>query len=249
MKVRNLGLPLKEVVWGAAVLVLCRYNLVWLALIGVVAREGFECRRVGDWSLGRLTRSAARWIFGLGITLLVALAPKLLTALVLTAVYVAWLIWLRSRSDDSWSVSERLLQAGLTQLAGTSGVFVAATIWGWSAAIVMGLIWLVSFVTADGLLGTREERSRAILAAAWALVASELAWLLSVWRVSYVLLGGYLIIPQAALVLTALGYCFGGIYVSHREGRLSRVRLIEYIVIGLVLLGVVLAGTKWNAAI
>jgi hypothetical protein len=67
--------------------------------------------------------------------------------------------------------------------------------------------------------------------------------------VQYILLNGWVIVPQAAIVLTALGYCLGGIYVSHRRSQLSRSRLVEYLMIGLVLLAIVIAGTKWNGVI
>ena len=83
----------------------------------------------------------------------------------------------------------------------------------------------------------------------WALIAAECAWVFWLWLVNYVIFNGFLIVPQAALVLTALGYCLAGIYTSHRRSQLSRARLVEYLMIALIMLVVVIAGTKWNGVI
>jgi hypothetical protein len=56
-------------------------------------------------------------------------------------------------------------------------------------------------------------------------------------------------VPQPALVLVALAYCMGSIYTSAKQGKLSFSRLVEYLVIGLILVGMVIMGTSWRGSI
>ena len=88
-----------------------------------------------------------------------------------------------------------------------------------------------------------------VLAAAWALVAAEISWVLVRWLFVYVMPQGYLLIPQAAVVLAAMGYVFGSIYMAQRDGKLSRSRLTEYVLIGLILIAIVITGTPWRGSL
>jgi hypothetical protein len=81
------------------------------------------------------------------------------------------------------------------------------------------------------------------------LVAAEVAWVLQLWLFTYTTAGGYILVPQPALILTALAYCFGSVYWSQRQGTLSKGRLTEYLLIGLVLIVIVAVGTSWRGSI
>jgi hypothetical protein len=159
-----------------------------------------------------------------------------------------WLIYLGAAPDGD-RVPHSLVVTGASQFVALSGIFLASAFWHWQSAVVLPLVWLTSYVAADGLLRGRAERARPVLAAAWALVASECGWILWTWTISYILFKGYVLIPQAAVVVTALGYCFGGIYLAHLSNRLNRGRLIEYLMIGLLLIAIVIYGTKWSGVI
>jgi hypothetical protein len=98
-------------------------------------------------------------------------------------------------------------------------------------------------------LARRGDRTAGVMAATWGVIAVEVAWVLLLWLFVYTIGGGYILVPQPALILTAMAYCFGSIYVSQREGTLSRGRLGEYLVIGLVLIGIVVVGTSWRGSI
>jgi hypothetical protein len=87
------------------------------------------------------------------------------------------------------------------------------------------------------------------MAATWALVCTEISWVLLRWLFTYTVTGGYILVPQPMLILTALAYCFGSIYVSQRKGSLSRARLTEYLLIGLILIAIVVTGTPWRGSL
>ncbi len=139
--------------------------------------------------------------------------------------------------------------AVLTQFLALDALFMAASVWHWPTLAIVVLTWGISWLVATRALSDYSDRAATALAATWALVAAECAWVFSLWLVNYIVLGGILIVPQAAVVLSALGYCMGGIYASHRASQLSRNRLVEYLLIGLFLLAIVIAGTKWNGII
>ncbi len=64
--------------------------------------------------------------------------------------------------------------------------------------------------------------------------------------IAYLSPGAYLIVPQAALLITGVAYILGGIYRLHRASQLSRSRLVEHLVVAVVLLMIILEGTRWN---
>jgi len=66
------------------------------------------------------------------------------------------------------------------------------------------------------------------------------------WLITYTMRGGYVLVPQPALILTALSYVFGSVLASSRQGNLSRARLAEYMLIALVLVVIVVIGTSWR---
>ena len=191
-----------------------------------------------------LSRQGVELMLGLSLVILVALNRLWPTQAVLGAVYLAW----RLSSDRPDNLKLRLWRLGTALFIGLAAIFTATAIWRWPVLLVVTLTWLVSWLVARELLAPA-ERGAAALAAAWALIAAEIAYLFAIWLVSYILPVGSLIVPQAAIVLVALGYCFMSIYIAHINAKLSRSRLAEYVIIGLCLLIIVMAGTKWNGAI
>lgn len=191
-----------------------------------------------------LSRLGVELMLGLSLVILVALNRLWPTQVVLGAVYLVW----RLSGDRPDNLKLRLWRLGFALFISLAAIFTATAIWRWPVLVVVVLAWLVSWLVARELLAPG-ERGAAALAAAWALVAAEISYLFAIWLVSYILPGNSLIVPQAAIVLVALGYCFMSIYIAHINAKLSRSRLAEYVIIGLCLLVIVMAGTKWNGAI
>jgi hypothetical protein len=249
MTPRTFFVTLLQLGLAGVVLLLSHYNYTWIAVFLVLvptAVTWFYGGRDRDaWLAG--TPSA---VVGLSVAVLIGLNHQplgqpvfpVLAQLVLTILYAAWLIWLRQlrrrHQASIWAL-------GLQQLAAISAIFLATAFWHWPQTLGMVLMWVVVFVTTLWYMRAVGERAAAILAAAWALVATELSWILSAWQVIYVQ-GSYLIVPQATVVILGVGYCFASIHASHTQKRLSRRRLIEYVAIAGVLLAIVITGTRWN---
>jgi hypothetical protein len=228
----------------AAVAVVLAWRGYWPAGLAVVlVAELWPLRRR---SLNVLVERSVVLVIGVAAVLVVAMLPKLAAQLVVGLMYVGW----RARLA-AMPAARPVSFVGLlaVQAVWLEAMFLLPAVWHAPRPLVLVLVWLGCYATVYQALAARRERSAGTLAAAWALVATEAAWVFLVWQVSYVTAGSYLIVPHATVVLVALAYCFGNIYVAQRSGKLDRTRLTEYLLIGLVLIWLVVAGTPWRGTL
>jgi len=163
-------------------------------------------------------------------------------------VIVGYVLWQLGQKHYASTQQFRVVQAAWLEFTALVAAFSAETIWHWPVAIVLVIVYLSSVAVALAFFAGSERAVRA-LAAAWGLIVAEASFVFSVWLVGYVLPGNILLVPQAAVVITAVGYCFGSIYLAHSNAKLSKARLAEYAIIGLCLVVIVIAGTRWSGAI
>jgi hypothetical protein len=229
-----------------AIFFLIRWNVAFVALAIVLGFELLNGRRANEPWLDSLERALPWLVAPISLVLMMALAPKPSTQIVLAVCLAAWWWWSHKEPLKRWAW---LVTAGLSQTLLLTALFAGIVLHHWPVWVVLVLVWGGSFLLAEQLLVRLEERQERILASAWALIVAELSWVFSVWLVSYITPGGYFIIPQATIIIMSIGYCFTSIYLAHRGGRLSKARLAEYAIIGLGLVSIVIAGTKWNGSI
>lgn len=213
-----------------------------LALLAVGAIEVYVWLRRHHSSLELLVDTYASWVLSLSAVVLVAISPHAITQIGIIIAFAALRLCVHLGTLDKRPGAEALL----LQFISLSAIFSAAQVWRWPAAIVMVLAWGASWLVAHRFLQITGDKQAGLLAHVWALVVAELAWILSWWMIAYLSPGAYVIIPQAALLVTGIAYILGGIYRLHRSSQLSRNRLVEYLFVAGVLLAVVLAGTRWN---
>ncbi len=184
---------------------------------------------------------------GVSAILMIAVFPRAITQAIIGIAYFGFRIWLEQYTKRA---ADRNL---ITTLAGQAiifeAIFLTAAVWDASKIVVLAMVWTAAYAGSYHLLIQRQERTAAVLAAAWALIATEVAWVTLSWLVSYTIFNGYLIVPQPAIILTVLAYSFGSIYLAQRQNQLGRRRLTEYLLIGLAIIGVVIAGTTWKGSI
>ncbi|MFI5240507.1 MAG: hypothetical protein ACHQUB_02265 [Candidatus Saccharimonadia bacterium] len=219
-------------------------------VIGIIIIGLFELGRwwrAGELELPQIQRDCWIWLSGFAVVGIITLNPVLVPQIIIGALYGFWRSYLVS--GDASKQFFRLRAAGVTQALVFWAIFLSAAVWHWNVIIILILVWSSSWLISYQALNDKIDRSAGILSLTWALIAAECSWIFSLWLVNYILFNGLIIIPQPSLVLTAMGYCLAGIYVSHRRGQLSRARLVEYLMVGLVVLIIVIAGTKWNGVI
>lgn len=163
---------------------------------------------------------------------------KLIPA-VLLAAYRLWLLVEQRPVAQAWAL----------QVLGFEALFVWMAVGGLSRTWGAVLVWILVYLTTREAIAATAGETAATLAATWALVAAEIGWVLSAWLVTYVLFGLGWLIPQPALVLSGIGYCFGSIYLAQRQGQLNRWRFAELIVVGAILIVIVVVGTNWRATV
>lgn len=250
MKQSILLIRLMQVLAALAVLLLAHYGFGWVAAIIVVAEPLFRWfKRNRSWA--GFINVSPELIFGLSIVSLISLTRppigqsvfSVTSQVGLAIIYAIWLMY-RPRIEASQQLG--LLLVGANQMLAVGSIFLASAYWGWPNLIVVVSTWVVSFLNAWWVLQQRGERAAQILAASWALIAAEIAWILHAWQVNYIIADGLMIIPQASIVTLGVGYCMLSIYTAHSAKRLSRRRLVEYVSIAGVILAIVIAGTRWN---
>ena len=195
----------------------------------------------------RLLQRAPQLILVLSTLLTVAVLHRRASQLVLLGGFAVWLAWRAQAAEAATNSFKHLL---LVQAIMFEGIFLAAAIWQTPAWLILALVWSGAYLSVYSTLRQEDKRSAGVVAATWAVIATEVAWVLMLWLVTYVLQkDGFVMVPQPALILTALAYVFGSIFLASRQGILSRSRLAEYLIIGLILVLIVVVETLWRRTV
>jgi hypothetical protein len=189
------------------------WPLAALLVLGVelgINRAGARIRDLRDLKKFLIERTAVL-VVGLSIVMIIAVLPRLATQVSFAVIYAVWRIW--------WSGAEEKITNGLPALLAVNAIafeaiFLMAAVWRTSEWVVLALVWASTYTTVYALLSHRDERIAGIMAATWALVCTEISWVLLRWLFTYTVTGGHILVPQPVLILTALGYCFGSTYVA-----------------------------------
>jgi hypothetical protein len=240
------------VVQAAAVFELAQHKLWPGAVLVVLAGELWGLRPGGPVAAGArgryLVERTLPVLMGLSAALIVATMLRLASQVVVAVLYALWRLWWNPERDLN---DKGLLNLLVVQAAVFEAIFLIAAMptWHLPSWLVLGVVWAACYGSVLAVLVRRGERAAGVMAATWSLVAVEISWVLLLWLFTYTTTGGYLLVPQPALILTGLGYCFGSIYASQRQGSLSRGRLTEYLLVGLILIAIVVTGTSWRGTL
>jgi hypothetical protein len=181
----------------------------------------------------------------ISLLMLAAASVVTITQMLCLVLLIVWRIFGRLAENEQ----ARTLAFGFSQISVLIAIFTIAAIWRLPSIVSLAIVWLTAYALSIDFLRYRDDSSADVLALAWALMATQLSWIFTLWAVMYVLPGNIFVIPQAAVVISGIGYCCLSIYLAHNRSRLSRARLAEYLIIGLSILMIVIAGTKWNGSV
>ncbi|HVE80713.1 MAG TPA: hypothetical protein VNA68_01045 [Candidatus Dormibacteraeota bacterium] len=251
--IRTFVLALFYIFLATAILFLSHYNYLPIALALAMLPAAGSWWRHGR-SVQALVPAVPKIVFGVSVATLIGLNQQptgqpifpLASQATLAAFYAGWLTWLHVAKS---SPDKQLMVAAVNQFFIISAIFLAAAFWHWPGLAVVVASWFGSYLVAYWLLSERSDQNAGIFAVIWALVVAEMAWVFNSWLVNYVIAGGYAIVPQAALIIMGLGYCFASVYQAHQARSLSKRRLVEYILIGVIMLAIVVAGTRWSGTV
>jgi len=146
------------------------------------------------------------------VVLLYAASGAFALQVVLTGLYIVWLLFVKPRSKRSFIA----VQAGTATFLGVTALMSVS--YNWPASLVVLLMWIIGYSAARHVLGSYEEAHISFYSLVWALVFAELGWLMYHWSFAYALPGmGNIQLPQGALITLAISFIVERAYASYEK--------------------------------
>ena len=152
-------------------------------------------------------------IVGLSVVvLLYAANGALATQIIITLLYIGWLLFIKPRSKRSFIA----VQAGVATFLGVTALLLVS--YSWIASLVVVLMWVIGYSSARHVLGSYEEAHISFYSLIWGLLFAELGWLMYHWTFAYSLPGtGDIQLPQGALITIAISFVAERAYASYEK--------------------------------
>lgn len=162
--------------------------------------------------------------------------------LLITVLYVAWLLALKPKSTAHGVMA----QSGIAQFVAFVVLFNFSAI-APEFIIVLGS-WVVGYVAARHMVSNYEEPYVELWASLWGLFAAELGWLLFHWTAAYSV-GWSIEIPQIALIMLVLGFSVARLYHMRKHDILTPGTLRGTSLFTVGMLAIILIFTPWDATL
>lgn len=147
--------------------------------------------------------------------MLLTIASTPWVAALLAVLYAFWLLVLKPHTAQRWII----IQAAVGQLISLTALFSLAhgfelkPIITDSSFLTVIVAWIIGYMSARHALSSyKDEDERSLLSLVWGFIVAELAWLAHHWTIAYSIyrdtgeVGGQLMIPQIAIIVTLLSY-------------------------------------------
>jgi hypothetical protein len=142
----------------------------------------------------------------------IADGTKLLLLVIMTLLYIGWLLYIKPRSKRSYMA----LQAGVAIFLGMSALFTIS--FNWPVSVVVVGAWLIGYSATRHILGSYDDETHGLLLGlVWGLVVAEITWVAYHWAIAYPLpIVNTLMIPQASIAVTLVSFlaykCYDSFY-------------------------------------
>ncbi len=144
------------------------------------------------------------------VTLLYAAGGAFVAQCFITALYTAWLLFLKPRSKRSLVT----LQAGIALFFGILALSIVA--FSWPVPVVVSIVWIIGYSAVRHILGSYEEPHAHFFSLIWGLVLAELGWVMYHWMIAYDLPGvGHIKLAQVAIIMLALSFAAERLYANY----------------------------------
>lgn len=152
-------------------------------------------------------------IVGLSIVILLyAASGALVMQILLTLLYIAWLLVIKPRSKRLFVA----IQAGTAIFLGTSALMQVSYDW-WASLVVLAM-WVIGYSAARHILGSYDEAHISFYSLIWGLVLAEIGWLTYHWTFAYSIPGaGAIRLSQAALIALGVSFVAERVYASYTK--------------------------------
>lgn len=216
--------------------ILVRISFVSLAILLIfLSKWRMFAVRPRYW-LANLVSNGIDITVGVSLVLFMANTTVVWWQLFWMALYAAWLIWLKPKSDVL-SVSA---QAMIGQLLGLLVIYFK---FGDNSLIILvASTWLITYLSARHFLTSFEEPMTALISHTWAYFSASLAFILGHWLLFY---GS---VPQIIVIITTIGYSVAALYYLEATDRLSELLQRQLLSVMFAILIIVLVLSDWTGA-
>lgn len=172
-----------------------------------------------------------------GISMVVFLysaSGHLAVQLVLTALYIVWLLFVKPRSKRSYVA----MQAAVGLVTGISAIIQVSP--ALPSFIVVLMAWVVGYSATRHVLSVQHESHINFLSLVWGLVVAEIMWLGYHWTIGYTL-GSAFMLSQLAIIIAVISFLAERVYMSyHRNGTVVNSDILMPTLLSLSVIGVLL---------
>lgn len=159
-------------------------------------------------------------IIGLSIVvLLYAAVGNLVLQIVLTVLYIVWLLFIKPRSKRGFIAT----QAAVALFLGTTAAYMI--FYDWNNVFIVLSMFVIGYSTARHLTTGYDEPKANFYGLLWGLLMAEFGWVFSHWVFVYSLPGfGGVKLVQAALIVCLIGFVAERVYHSKKTHEVARAK-------------------------
>lgn len=144
------------------------------------------------------------------VVLLYAATEAVVVQILLTLLYIAWLLYVKPRSKRLFVA----IQAGTAIFLGVTALLSVS--YGWMSSLVVVCMWLIGYSAARHVLSSYDETHVTFYSLIWALLIAELGWLMYHWTFAYTLPGvGDIKLSQTAIIMLGMSFLAERAYSSY----------------------------------
>jgi hypothetical protein len=173
------------------------------------------------------------------VGLLYAASGLLWLQVVITGLYIGWLLFIKPRSRRSYVA----VQAGVAVFLGITTLSIVS--YSWDSLIFVAAMWVLGYVSTRHVLGSYDEPYTTLYSLMAGFVFAELGWIGFHWLIAYPLPGfGAIQLSQLALLTTLYCLVAERAYVSyhaHGKVRWHDIMLPVFLTVGIMITLFVLA--------
>lgn len=174
--------------------------------------------------------------------LLQVAGASLVTQIILTLMYITWLIYIKPKSRRHFMA----IQAEIGLFVSLTAIFIYSPYVDVSLAVL--LCWIVGYAAARHAISSYEEEHLETLALCFGLLLAELGWLAYHWTLSYPLFGD-IAIPQVAAIAAVISFGAYNLYDNYHYTNPNRLRTRLTVIVCSLLLCVIVLFGRWNTTI
>lgn len=202
----------------------------WLAVVVLLASKWRILAVRPRFWFANLVANMVDIIVGASVVVLLASSQgHTITQLLITGLYIVWLLFIKPRSRRSYVA----IQAAVAVFSGVTALSLVS--YAWDAAFFVLAMWVIGYVVARHVLGSYEEVHTTLYSMISGLLFAELGWIGFHWLMAYPIPGaGTLQLSQLALFISLLCFVAERAYGSyHRHGAVRRADILPAIILTL----------------